>query len=37
MIELIKGLPDNVIAVNCTDHVTKADYEKVLVPTVESD
>ena len=36
MIELVEGLPGNVIAVNCTGHVTKSDYERVLIPVVES-
>ena len=36
MIEPISGLPDNVIAVDCTGQVTRADYEKVLIPLVDS-
>jgi len=35
MIELLKGFPDNVVAVSCKGRVTKDDYDKVLVPTVE--
>lgn len=36
MIETIVGFPDNVIAVNCSGHVTSRDYEQVLVPAVEA-
>ena len=36
MIELVEGLPANVIAVNCKGHVSKNDYERVLIPAVES-
>ena len=35
MIEAISGLPDNVAAFACHGHVTKADYESVLVPDIE--
>lgn len=35
MIEILQGFPDNTVAVACRGHVTRADYEKVLVPTVE--
>ena len=35
MIEQLKDFPDNVVAVVCKGHVTKADYDTVLVPTVE--
>ncbi len=34
MIEQLKDFPDNVLAVVCHGHVTKEDYEKVLVPAV---
>lgn len=34
MIELLKGFPDNVTALTCHGHVTKADYETVLIPDV---
>lgn len=34
MIELLKGFPDNVVALACHGHVTKADYEPVLIPDV---
>jgi SpoIIAA-like len=36
MIELVKGLPDNVLAVNCTGHITRNDYDRVLVPALEA-
>jgi hypothetical protein len=35
MIELLKGFPENVIAVACKGMVTKNDYDRVLVPAVE--
>lgn len=35
MIDTLKGFPDNVIAVACSAHVTKIDYETVLIPRVE--
>ena len=35
VIELISGFPDNVAAFACRGHVTKADYETVLIPDVE--
>jgi len=35
MIELLKGFPENVVAVACSGHVTKGDYDSVLVPRVE--
>ncbi len=35
MIELVTGLPPNVVAVSCEDHVTRADYQQVLIPAVE--
>ena len=34
MIEHLKNFPDNVLAVVCHGHITKEDYEKVLVPAV---
>lgn len=34
MIEPLDGFADNVIAVVCSGHVTKADYDTVLVPAV---
>lgn len=36
MIEIISGLPENVIAVSCRGHVTRSDYERVLIPAVEN-
>ena len=35
MIEALKDFPDNVIAIACHGHVTKADYETVLIPDIE--
>ena len=35
MIEALKDFPDNVIAIACHGHVTKADYETVLIPDLE--
>lgn len=35
MIELLKGFPDNVVAMTCKGRVTRADYDNVLVPVVE--
>ncbi|OBG41546.1 STAS/SEC14 domain-containing protein [Mycobacterium sp. E3198] len=34
MIELLQGFPDNVAAFACHGHVTKADYETVLIPDI---
>ena len=36
MIEALKDFPDNVIAIACHGHVTKADYETVLIPDIEA-
>ena len=35
MIEHLKDFPDNVLAFVCKGRVTRADYDAVLVPTVE--
>ena len=35
MIEALKDFPDNVIAIACHGHVTKADYETALIPDIE--
>jgi SpoIIAA-like len=35
MIEALSGFPQNVVAFACKGHVTKRDYETVLVPAVE--
>ena len=35
MIEPLTGFPDNVVAFACKGHVTRSDYETVLVPAVE--
>ena len=34
MIRLIEGFPNNVIAAACEGHVTRRDYEEVLIPAV---
>lgn len=35
MIEALKGFPTKVLAFACKGHVTKHDYETVLIPAVE--
>lgn len=35
MIEALKGFPAKVLAFACKDHVTRSDYETVLIPAVE--
>ena len=35
MIETLKGFPAKVLAVVCKGHVTRRDYETVLIPAVE--
>lgn len=35
MIDTLEGFPDNVIAVSCSAHVTKQDYETVLIPKIK--
>ena len=35
MIATLEGFPAKVLAFVCKGHVTKRDYEKVLIPTVE--
>jgi len=35
MIELLKGFPDNVVAIACRGEVTRQDYDTVLIPAVE--
>lgn len=35
MIEALKGFPENIAAFACHGHVTKADYETVLIPDIE--
>jgi len=35
MIELLKEFPGNVVALSAAGQVTKADYEKVVIPAVE--
>ena len=36
MIELIEGLPDNVVAAVASGKVSGEDYENVLIPAIES-
>ena len=35
MIEVLSGFPSTVLAFTCKGHVTKQDYESVLIPAVE--
>ena len=35
MIELLRGFPDNVVALACHGKVSREDYDKVLVPAVD--
>lgn len=35
MIEAMKGFPPKVLAFNCKGHVTKKDYDTVLIPAVQ--
>jgi SpoIIAA-like len=35
MIKPLDGFPDGVLALACEGHVTRADYERVLIPAVE--
>ncbi len=35
MIELLRGFPDNVVAIKCHGEVTRNDYDTVLVPAAE--
>jgi hypothetical protein len=36
MIEALPGLPDGVVGFRCADHVTRQDYETVLIPTLNA-
>ena len=36
MIELMQGLPENVVGATAHGRVTRADYDKVLIPTIEA-
>jgi hypothetical protein len=36
MIELLKGFPDNVVAVLAKGRITKSDYDTVLIPAIEN-
>ena len=36
MITILEGFSDNVIAASATGHVTREDYERVLIPRVEA-
>jgi SpoIIAA-like len=35
MIKILEGFPDNVVATSATGHVTREDYDAVLIPHVE--
>src|SRR5690348_9519561 len=36
MMEIMKGFPEDVVAVSYSGHVTRSDYERVLIPAVEN-
>ena len=36
MIEMLKGFPENALAVACRGKITRRDYETVLIPAVEA-
>jgi stage II sporulation SpoAA-like protein len=36
MIELLPNFSDNVIGFRCADHITRQDYETVLIPALEA-
>lgn len=36
MIRLLSGFPENVLAVACEGHVTRSDYENVLIPAIRA-
>ena len=36
MIEIMSGLPENVVAAIANGEVTGEDYEKVLIPAIEA-
>ena len=35
MIKMLDDFPESIVAVVCQGHVTKSDYERVLIPAVE--
>lgn len=36
MIEVLPGFPDDVIGLRCAGHLTRADYEAVLIPALDA-
>jgi hypothetical protein len=36
MIETLSGYPDNVVGFRASGHVTRQDYEAVVIPAVEA-
>ena len=36
MIEVLPDFPDGVVGLRCADHVTRQDYETVLIPTLNA-
>ena len=36
MIEVLPDFPDGVIGLRCTDHITRQDYEAVLIPMLNA-
>jgi SpoIIAA-like len=36
MIEVLSDFPDGVVAMRCAGHITRQDYEQVVIPTLEA-
>jgi len=36
MIKILEGFPEPIVALSCEGHVTRADYERVLIPRVNA-
>jgi hypothetical protein len=36
MIEVLTNFPDGVVGLRCADHVTRQDYEAVLIPALNA-
>src|SRR5262249_61393388 len=36
MIEVLPNFPDGVVAMRCEGHITRQDYEQVVIPTLEA-
>ena len=37
MIEVLPDFPDGLVAMRCAGHITRQDYEQVVIPTLEAD